>query len=248
MRFVFVPLLLLFFSAGLRADRVEELVRIHTEAIGGLERIEALKALRATGHVVIGGSQMRFTMLAARSARVRIETDRGGRTRVQGTDGVDAPWEFDTRTWPPQYVPMEPRAAKTFVADAEFDDPLVAGPARGFTLDFAGEMMVEGRKLLRVLVTHKLAETFSLMLDDDTFLIVMRVENRESAGGRRLQVVTHYEDFRPVAGVLMPHTITLAIDGRANQQTKIAKMEANPEISAETFARPKAVAPAAKIP
>lgn len=234
---------------ALRADRAQELALIHTEAIGGKKRIAALGALRATGHVVIsGGSQVRFSMLAARPARLRLETERGGRTLVQGTDGEEPAWEFDTGTWPPQYRAMNPGVAKTFVGDAEFDDPLVAGESRGFTLDYAGEMMVEGRKLLRVLVTRKHTETFSVLLDDETFFIVMRVEHRESAGGRRLQLVTHYEDFRPVNGVLLPHAITLAIDGKATQQTKIARIEANPEMAEGVFSRPKVAAPAVKAP
>lgn len=231
---------LMFISVG-RADRAAELALIHAEAIGGMKRIAALKALRATGHVVQGGNQVRFTLLAARPASMRIETERAGRTLVHATDGVEPPWEFDTGKWPPQYRGMNAGVAKTFVADAEFDDPLVAADSRGFTLEYAGEIVVEGRKLLRVLVTRKLAETFSVLLDDETFFIVMRVDHRESAGGRRLQLVTHYEDFRPVEGVLLPHTITQAIDGKATQQTKIARIEANPEIGKDAFTRPKAV-------
>ena len=248
MRFLFVLLSSLAGASLVRADRAAELAQIHTEAIGGMKRIEALKAMRATGHVVVAGSQVRFNLLAARPALVRLETERGGRTLVQGTDGMEPPWEFDTGTWPPQYRSMNATVAKTFVADAEFDDPLVAAESRGFTLDYAGEMVVEGRKLLRVLVTRKLAETFSILLDDDTFFIVMRVEHRESAGGRRLQVVTHYEDFRPVEGVLLPHSITLAVDGRATQQTKIARIEANPDLSEARFSRPKVTAPAVQAP
>jgi hypothetical protein len=248
MRVASVLFWLMMAASVVRADRATDLARIHVEAIGGLPRIEALNALRATGHVVQGGTQLRFTLLAARPARVRIETERGGRTLVQGFDGVEPPWEFDTGTWPPQYRPMNPAMAKTFAADAEFDDPLVAPESRGFTLDFAGEMQVDGRKLQRVLVTRKFAETFSVLLDDETFFIVMRIEHRESAGGRRLQLVTHYEDFRPVDGVLLPHTITLAVDGRATQQTKIARIEPNPECDQAMFTRPKAPPPAERAP
>lgn len=249
MRFWFIPVGFILATVLLRADRAQELALIHTEAIGGQKRIEALKSIRATGHVAVtGGAQVRFTMLAARPALLRLETERGGRTLVQGTDAVEPAWEFDTGTWPPQYRSMNASVAKTFVADAEFDDPLVAGEARGYTLDFAGEMVVDGRKLLRVLVTRKLADTFSVLLDDETFFIVMRIEHRESAGGRRLQLVTHYDDFRPVEGVLLPHTVTLAVDGRATQQTKIAKIEANPKLAEGTFSRPKVSAPAVRTP
>src|SRR4051812_1651852 len=135
--FCWIPLLAVALPA--RADRVEDLARIHIEAIGGQQRIAALSALRATGRVVANGKQVHFTLTAARPASVRLETENGGRSLVQASDGAEPAWEFDTGSWPPQYRPMAEANAKMFVADAEFDDPLVAGAARGYVFDYAGE-------------------------------------------------------------------------------------------------------------
>jgi hypothetical protein len=236
--------LLLSVSSVLRADRAADLARIHTEAIGGKERIAALGAIRVTGQVISGEKQVRFTMTAARPNRVRLETVSGDRTLVQGTDGVEPPWEFDTGTWPPKYRPMAESVAKTFVADAEFDDPLVAGATRGYRFDFAGEVEADGRKLFRLLTMRGAAETYSVLIDAVTYLIVMRVEERTLAMGRKVQVVTRYRDFLPVAGVLLPHEVITSVDGRTTQKMKISRVEANPALSADTFTRPKSAAPA----
>jgi hypothetical protein len=235
-------------SAALRADQVDDLARIHVEAIGGRPRILALGSLRATGTVVANGKQVRFTLTAARPAKVRLETESGGRSLVQAYDGAEPAWEFDTGAWPPTYRAMAETSAKTFVADAEFDDPLVAGAARGYVFDYAGEVEVNGRKLLRVLVTRKMTDTYSLLIDDETYFIAMRVEHRTSAGGRKLQVVTHYEDFRPVDGVLLPHRVIVAVDGRVTQETTIAKIDANPKLKDDSFSRPKISAPVPRAP
>lgn len=230
--------------AGLsRADTAGDLARIHVEAIGGKARLAALKSMRATGLVAVNGSVVRFTMTAARPNKVRVETDNGGRTLVQGTDGVEPPWEFDTGSWPPKYRSMPENVAGTFVADAEFDDPLVAAASRGYTFDYAGEFNAEGRKLLRVLVTRKLSDTFSVFLDPNTYFIVMRADQRTTVGGRKVHVVTHFDDFRPVDGVLLPHRISVVIDGRLNQQTRIERIEANPELKEGLFSRPKVAMP-----
>jgi hypothetical protein len=135
---------------------------------------------------------------------------------------------------------MSEAAAKSFTADAEFDDPLVAGPARGFTLEYAGETEIDGRKLLRVLVTRNLADTFTLLLDEETYFIVLRIEQRTTAGGRRRQIITRYDDFRPVEGVLLPHRVTLMTDNRVQQQMIMERIETNPDVTPETFTRPKA--------
>lgn len=230
-----------------RADQAADIARIHLEAIGGRERIAALVGLRVAGFVVVGDKQrVRFTMLAARPDRVRLETESAGRTLVNASDGVEPPWEFDTGTWPPRYRAMNESAARAFTADAEFDDPLVAGPARGFALDYGGEVEVEGRKLLRVLVTKNLTETFSVLVDEETYFIVMRVEARTSAGGQQRHIITHYDDFRPVEGVLLPHRVTLKVDGRVQQEMTMERIEANPELTEETFTRPKVAVPDVK--
>ena len=237
-RYRFLLLIAAAVAGPLRADQVEDLVRIHLEALGGRARIDALHSLRASGVVFAAGKQVKFTMLAARPAKIRIETEGAGRNLIQAYDGETPPWELATSGASPAARSMADASAKTFVGDAEFDDPLVGGAARGYTFDYAGEMMVEGRKLHRVLVTRKLTETFSLLVDDETYFIVMRVEHRTSAGGRRLQVVTHYEDFRPVESVLVPHQITVAIEGKMTQQTKVSRVEANPRLPADAFTRP----------
>jgi hypothetical protein len=138
---------------------------------------------------------------------------------------------------------MEATAGRGFTADAEFDDPLVAGPGRGFALDYAGVTEIEGKKYLRMLVTKDLKTTFSLLLDEETYFIVMRIEERTTAAGRKRKIVTRYDDFRPVDGVLLPHRVTLLTDGRIEQQMLMERIETNPEITAETFTRPKPVAP-----
>lgn len=76
-----IVLLLGTLLPGARADRIAEIMEIHVAAIGGRERIEALRSFRAEGHVLSAtGAQVKFTMLAARPGQVRVETERGGRT------------------------------------------------------------------------------------------------------------------------------------------------------------------------
>lgn len=228
------------------ADQAMDVARIHIEVIGGKEKIDALTALRASGQVIAGGKRVRFSMVAARPNRVRLETGAEGRTLLQASDGVEAPWKYDTGVWPPKYQAMADGEARVFVADAEFDDPLVAGAARGFAFDYAGEVASGGKKLLRLLVTRKMTDTFSVLLDAETYFIVAKVETRQSPGGRRVEIMTRYEDYRPVAGVMLPHRVAVLNDGKLVQHTLIETVEANPTLTAETFARPKVTVPLKK--
>jgi hypothetical protein len=232
--------IVLVLSVARGADRVQELTELHLAAMGGPERVAALQSLRATGEVVAGGKRVRFTLLAARPSRVRLETESDGRILVQGADGVEPPWESEPTATPPRSGFMAAATARTFGADGEFDDPLVAGGARGYTIEDAGFGEADGRRCARLLVTRGMTDTFHLFLDPVTYLIVLRTEQRTTAVGRRVEIATRYGDFRPVEGVLLPHLIEVSIDGRVTQQTQINRVEPNPPHDPGVFRRPAA--------
>lgn len=215
------------------------MARTHVEAIGGMTRIEALRALRAVGKVTTGGQTLRFRMIAARPNRVRLETEGGGRSLIQAYDGENLPWEIDTAAWPPTHRLMKEAAAAMFTGDAEFDDPLIDSEARGYRLDLAAEGMVDDRKVARLLVTRNGGVPFFLLLDLETFFIVQRIDPRRQASGREAEVVTRYDRFRPVNGVLLPHSVEVSLDGRLVQSTLIESMEANPKTDTGVFRRPE---------
>ncbi len=218
---------------------VADWVARHREAIGGAENLAALRALRAEGTVQAGGAVVRFQFFAARPAAARVETERGGRTLVQATDGTAPPWEFVTGQWPARYREMAPAAARVFAADAEFDNPLLAAAERGYVLEDGGEVQAEGRRWRRILATRRLVETVFLFLDLETAWLALRLEEREGPGGRRVRILTRYEDPRPVAGVLLPHRVVQLVDGVVRQTTVISRMEANPELEPGMFSRPR---------
>lgn len=218
-----------------RADRAEEIARIHVEAIGGRARVEALRTLRITGVVEAGTQRVPLTLVAARPRRVRVESVLGERRIVQATDGAGAPWQQEDEG---AAVDLAPAVAERFLADAEFDDPLVDWAKRGYRLEFGGEKEVAGRKLLHVLVVRSVADNVLVLLDPQTYFVVLRVQTL-SAGGRRVEWVTRYDDYRPVAGVLVPHALAVFEDGVLSQRATFATIEANVPVDAGMFARPR---------
>ncbi len=226
--------------AGLADDRAEEIVRIHIAAIGGEQRVAAVSSFRAGGKVRTDGQTIAFTMAAARPNRLRMEYTYDDGTLVQATDGTNPPWETDSRAHPAINRLMSSTAALQFVAEAEFDDPLVAGAKRGYTVEDAGETTVKGHRLLRLLITHHLAQSYFLLLDPATYYIVLRVDPPPAAGPEHAEIVTEYRDFRPVGGVLVPHAVVVWKNGQISEDAKLDRIEPNPALGADAFSRPSA--------
>lgn len=222
--------------ARIDGDRAAAIARIHVAAIGGPQRIAALSSFRVEGHVVAGAASLRFTLTAARPDRLRMEFRFPTGRLIQATDGVRPPWELDTRQPSAKAHPMNPTEADTFLYDARFDDPLIAADRSDEVVEFAGDATRNGHRLLRLMVTRDLARTFFLFVDPETYFIVGRIDPKPAAGG--VELVTEYDDFRPVAGVLLAHRITLWRDGRLSQTGTFDSIQPNPPLPPDTFTAP----------
>lgn len=231
-----LPVILLLPLAG-RADQADEVARIHTEAIGGRQRMEQMRTLRATGRVEIGGRVMTFVLLAERPNRLRMETRTENRRIIQATNGVDAPWQLLSDDDPPRVTQLQDFAAREFAADAEFDDPLVNYAARGYALDYAGVAQVGDRPAIRLLVTRRLVDSFELLVDAETYFILQRI-TRQVRQGREITTEIRFDDHRPVGGVIIPHRFLKYADGRLLYESRFETVEANVPIPPDSFNPP----------
>ncbi|MBC8041434.1 MAG: hypothetical protein H7Y06_12890, partial [Opitutaceae bacterium] len=134
----------------LRADTTGDVVRVHVEASGGRKAVNALKAIKATGVTRnASGGELRFILWAERPNRIRTEVTAGGRVVAQGWDGIGEPWTADSKTR--KIGLLKGVAAEEFKADAQFDDPLLAGPEQRVSIEFEGEVEVDGRQLIKLI-------------------------------------------------------------------------------------------------
>ncbi|MDF3056851.1 MAG: hypothetical protein K0R17_1066 [Rariglobus sp.] len=226
-------------AAGLasvaRADFAKDLARIHTEAVGGRTRVNELKSLKATGVTRLEHGELKFMLWAARPNQIRTEITSGARTTVQVWDGKAEPWRADSQTR--KITLLRGEQAEEFKTEAEFDDPLLAGADRKVSLDYAGEVELEGRELLKVLVTQNFTELSFVYLDPASYLIVRRDVVRRRRGGE-VVVRTDYSDFRAVGGVMMPHRLVVSRNGKRMHETVIDRIEPNPALSDSIFKLP----------
>lgn len=230
-----VLLALLSFVAGNRAlaQLGPEIARQHADRAG--DRLAALRTLRAEGRIFIAGEMTQFTTLAERPNRLRVDSFTPLRHVVQAYDGVAAPWISHTDTREGVPTPMSPADAADFIANADFDGPLVDFGAKGYSVDYAGEEMVDGRRALKLLVMSKRDEIFFLWVDGENYEILKRVVYR-TTNGKRVAIETRFKDFRAVAGVLQPFRVETSADGALLYAMIIDRVEGNVAVKPGAFA------------
>jgi outer membrane lipoprotein-sorting protein len=226
---------LLIGLAPARAQLATEIVQQHAARTG--DRLAALTSIRAEGRTIVGDEVTPILILAERPNRLRVETVSPRQRVIQGYDGTNPPWITQSDVAAGAARDLEGTAGRDFVADADFDGPLLAAANKESSIDYAGEDIVAGRRALKLLVMSARDEIFFLWVDAESHEVVKRLLYR-SQGGRRVAIETHFSDFRPVGGVPQPHRIETSADGRLIYVMVIDRMDANPVIAPAAFVRP----------
>lgn len=216
-----------------RADYAQDLVRIHVEMSGGRDAVAALKSIKAKGVTRTEQGELMFLMWAERPNRIRTEVTSGERTIAQGWDGEGEPWTADSKTR--RITLLRGLAGDELKLDAEFDNPLLAAAAgRPVSLDYAGDAESDGRMLIKLIAVQNFTTNSFVYIDPATYMMVRRDIPRRR-DGKVFTVRTDYADFKPVGGVMLPHKMTVSVDGKRLNETEIKSIEANPEISESLF-------------
>ncbi|EIP97295.1 hypothetical protein OpiT1DRAFT_01729 [Opitutaceae bacterium TAV1] len=218
---------------------IPEVIRRHLAAIGGEEAVSALRAIAVKGTLRVEGraEPLQFEMWSARPDRVLIRTLSADRTFTKGYDGASLPWTLDSAEGDAA-ADMAPKDRRAFIAEAGFDDVLVASATRGsISIDYAGKALVNDRPAARYLVTQDFTEVSHLFVDLETLHIVRR-DARSRSNAFPVTVQNYFFDYKPVNGVLLPTRIVQEQNGRVVHVMHNEHVEPNPVLDPAFFSRP----------
>jgi hypothetical protein len=160
--------------------------------------------MEIAGSMTTWSKKAPFTLRRARDGRYLLESVQGDRKVRVAHDGRTAWWENEWYQGWPQRI----RGADLAVAQREFDfpDPFFAWREKGYKVTLESDASFEGQPAvaLRVKRPDGLPEIW--YLDPKTFLEMGRT-SPGSNFGEPVVMTTYYDDFRPVAGVLMPYRV-----------------------------------------
>ncbi len=234
------------------AQTAEEILKKHIEAVGGLEKLAAIKTLKISGKSSRGGGRFeaKFVRYIKLPNMVRNEMEMRGQTMVQAYDGEKAwgimPFRGSSE---PQEFPGG--RGESVLRMADLTGPLVHAREKGFEVELAGQEEFEGTEVFKLKVTDKDGGVFHSFIDDEYFLEIKRSVERTSPDGEKVEVTTLFSDFKPVSGIMVAHSVTTqggGFGGRggrrgpggggANTMT-LESIEVNVEIDDAIFKMPK---------
>ena len=239
-------------SAAAWAQTTDEIVAKHQKAMGGKDKIKAVKTERITGKMVMGqGMEAPFTMEMARPNKMRMEFTFQGMTGVQAFDGKTG-WSvmpFMGKT-DPEAAPEE--EAKKMQEQASMDGLLMDYKDFGRTVELVGKEDLEGTPVYKLKVTQKSGDVAYLYIDAEQFMLLKQT-GKTKVRGQEVESETVFGDFKTIDGLVFPYSIEQKAAGMPGGMTMtVSKIELNPGVPDSRFTMPAAAekkpAPAEKKP
>jgi hypothetical protein len=227
------------FAAILSAQTAEDLVNRNLQAKGGIDKIKAIRTLRASGKMQQGGFTVQMGADSMAPNLLRQSFTIQGMTQIQAYDG-NIGWKiapFEGRKDPERLGDDELR---DIMENAIFLGPLVDYRAQGSRVEYIGKDLIDGDDVYRLKVTLKNGDLYYYYLDPETFLEV-RMEKVRFIRGAVRESVIECGSYKLVAGVYMPFTYEVGSKQSA-ERSKITydKIEPNVTLDPAEFKMPAA--------
>jgi len=228
------------------AETVDEIVAKNIQARGGMEKLKAVKTMKATGKLVMGGGAMEipFTRVSKRPEAMRMDFTFQGITGTQAFDGKTA-WQvmpFQTGKKDPEQSNAE--QTKLIQEQADFDGPLVDYKEKGNQIELVGTESVDGADAFKLKVTRKNGNIDYMYIDKETGLEV-KTEQKRTVNGTEVESESKMSDYKEVDGITVPFTMSSGMKGgpeQAQQKIVMDKIEFNVAADDQSFAMPAVAA------
>jgi outer membrane lipoprotein-sorting protein len=225
-------------ASGQTAD---ELLEKNLKAMGGKDKLAALKSVKMTGKMKMGPMEAPFSMTKARPSGMRVDFTIQGMTGTQAYDGTTG-WMLMPFQGNKDAQKMTEEQLKDIRTEADFDGPTFDYKAKGNKVEYVGKEDVQGTPAYKLKVTTKEGKESYVYLDAETYLAI-RTEATRNVMGQDIEMETSIGDYKTVDGLLFPYSIESHAKGKeGGQAIAIEKIELNPKIDAAMFAMPAAAA------
>ena len=229
---------LAFFAIPASAQTAEEIVNKYIKAIGGMEKIQAVKTLRRTGKFTGGGGfEANVAQENKRANMVRQEFALQGLTGVNAYDGKTG-WKIEPWGGKKDPEALGEEEMKSIVEDSDFDGPLVNYQQKGNKVEFVGMDQVEGTDAFKLKLTLANGDVFYYYMDTD-YYVPIKIDTKRMIRGAEREYETALGDYKEVAGWYLPHSFETNTKGSQDKQKiVIDRIEANAQIDDGRFHMP----------
>ncbi|MEO6584410.1 MAG: hypothetical protein ABIO05_08800 [Ferruginibacter sp.] len=199
--------LLLVGSYTASAQTADEIMAKHIEAMGGKEKMDALKSVRMTGNMTAQGTDIALVLSKQHEVGMRMDLDIMGSANYQVVNNKTG-WGFFPVMGMTEAKEMEADQYKGAVSQLDVQGALYNAEAKGNKVDYEGIVKVDGADAYKLDVKYKNGNKATYFIDVKTNRHVKTII-KAKMNGTDSEMETTFSDFKQNAnGYWFPYTIT----------------------------------------
>jgi len=230
-----IPLMLLL-CVHVSAQTVDELIKKNIDAKGGLQKLKAIKSIKATAKIIQQGIEIPITIVQRRPNMARMDMTFQGKSMVQAYDGAGG-WKIDPFQGTSEPEKLAGDDLKDMQEQADLDGALIDYKEKGHTVELAGKEDVEGTPAYKLKLTLKNGDVRMIYLDAENYLELRVTAKRKTPGGE-IDFDQYMGNYKPVNGILFPFSIETKLKGQTVNQISIDKIELDVPVDESMFKMP----------
>jgi len=217
---------------------VDEVIAKNIKAMGGYDKIKALKSIRMKISLMVQGLELPGVIEEARPNKQRLDITFQGMVITQSYDGKTA-WQTNPLQGMKDPSPMGEVESKEMADDADVDGPFIDYKDKGNKVELIGKEDVEGSPTYKLKVTLKSGSVRYIFLDTDSFLEV-HSESKRTIRGTEVTTISNLGDYKEVDGLMFPFSLEQGSkDSQQKQKFVVTSVELNPTIDPARFTMPE---------
>lgn len=219
------------FAFTVHAQTADEVIDKHIEAMGGKDKLTALKSLRMETNLSVQGMEIPVIQTSAHNIGQRVDIS------AMGMEG----YVITTPTAGWSYMPFMGQSApeampedqvKEGVDQLDLQGSLLGYKEKGHTVELIGKEEVDGTECYKLKLTTKEGKIRTLFIDSKNYYIVRRIA-KANVNGQEMEVTVNFGDFKKTEeGYVFPHTIGGAF-GQGDMT--VTKIEVNKPVDEKLF-------------
>jgi outer membrane lipoprotein-sorting protein len=216
----------------------EEIVAKNLDARGGVEQLQAITSIKATGTIKVpGGTELPLVIFRRDPNLFRQETSFNNISRVLVFDGENA-WQSMPLAGKQMTKQMHPADAARIKAQSDFDGLLIDYTQRGLKLEKAEETELDSIPVYHLNLTDGAGTSIDIYLDHESFLEKGMTISSTGDNEPAYQLHTVFDSFTTVSGLKLPNAITVIAQDRVAAELAIDKFDINMEMPDSLFQQP----------
>lgn len=225
--------LAIFVSISASAQTVDEIIDKHVAALGGMDKLSAVKTLYTERSLSVQGMEIpsKSTVLVGKA--LRTESSVMGNSMIQVVDGTTG-WMIRPAmmggTGDPEDMPAD--QVKQQLGQLDPFGPLINYKTKGNTVELVGKEKVDGKDAYHLKVTTKEGQTVDEFIDAATFLASKIKMTMNGQAGE-----INFSNYKDVDGIKFANTMDMT-SAQGNLTFTTEKVTVNGNVDESIFKKP----------